>query len=146
MDTIESMRQARTIRNTSTGPMSEKLLMTGEVIYAEGNITTAVTYYDKVLAPEPNNLGAFYDKGLALDVLGQQKEAITYYDKLLSVQPDLINALIHKGAALADLGKYHETIVYFDRALAIEPNNALAAEDKELAESYAFTDIPYSVN
>ena len=35
---------------------------------------------------------------------------------------------------------------YFDRALAIEPNNALAAEDKELAESYAFTDIPYSVN
>jgi tetratricopeptide (TPR) repeat protein len=85
-------------------------------------------------------LGAIYDKGLALDVLGLHGDAITYYDRLLVVHPDNINALINKGSALADLGRYSEAIEHFDKVLALDPSNVLAAENKKLAESYVSTE------
>jgi tetratricopeptide (TPR) repeat protein len=113
----------------------EELLKSGETLYAEGDLANAIGYYNEVLAIEPNNTGAIYDKGLALDVLGKHEDAIVHYDMLLSVQPDNINALVNKGAALADLGNYQEAIKYFDRVLSIDPNNVLAAENKKLAIS-----------
>ena len=119
------------LSNKST--TSEQLLEIGESLYVE--VTEAIDYYNKVLALDPNNTGALYDKGLALDVLGLHRDAIPYYDKLLSVEPDNINALINKGSALADLGRYSEAIEYFDKVLVLDPSNVLAAENKELAES-----------
>lgn len=114
---------------------TEELLKSGETLYAEGDLANAIGYYNEVLAIEPNNTGAIYDKGLALDVLGKHEDAIVHYDMLLSIQPDNINALVNKGAALADLGNYQEAIKYFDRVLNIDPNNLLAAENKKLATS-----------
>jgi tetratricopeptide (TPR) repeat protein len=114
---------------------TEELLKSGETLYAEGDLANAIRYYNEVLAIEPNNTGAIYDKGLALDVLGKHEDAIIHYDMLLSVQPDNINALVNKGAALADMGNYQEAITYFDRVLSIDPNNVLAAENKKLATS-----------
>ena len=91
-------------------------------------------------------MGAIYDKGLALDILGLHGDAITYYDRLLVVHPDNINALINKGSALADLGRYSEAIEHFDKVLALDPSNVLAAENKKLAESYVSIESPFSVN
>ena len=121
------------ISNKST--TLDQLLTIGESLYVEGKYTEAIDYYNKVLALAPNNTGALYDKGLALDVLGLHGDAIPFYDKVLSVEPDNINALINKGSALADLGRYSEAIEYFDKVLVLDPSNVLAAENKELAES-----------
>ena len=114
---------------------TEELLKSGETLYAEGDHANAIRYYNEVLAIEPNNTAAIYDKGLALDVLGKHEDAIIHYDMLLSIQPDNINALVNKGGALADLGNYQEAIKYFDKVLSIDPNNVLAAENKKLATS-----------
>lgn len=111
----------------------DQLLEKGESLYAQGNITEAIQYYNQVLAIDLNHTGAIYDKGLALDVLGKHEDAITHYDKLLSLQPDNINALVNKGGALGDLGNFQEAIKYFDKVMSIDPNNDLAAENKKLA-------------
>jgi tetratricopeptide (TPR) repeat protein len=116
-------------------PTTDQLLGKGESLYAQGNLTEAILYYNQVLAIDLNNTAAIYDKGLALDVLGKHEDAIAHYDKLLSLQPDNINALVNKGGALGDLGNYQEAIKYFDRVLGIDPNNVLAAENKKLATS-----------
>ena len=55
------------LSNKST--TSEQLLEIGESLYVEGKITEAIDYYNKVLALDPNNTGALYDKGLALERL-----------------------------------------------------------------------------
>jgi len=114
---------------------TDQLLGKGESLYAQGNLTEAIQYYNQVLAIDLNNTGAIYDKGLALDVLGKHEDAIAHYDKLLSLQPDNINALVNKGGALGDLGNYQEAIEYFDKVLSIDPNNDLASENKKLAAS-----------
>jgi tetratricopeptide (TPR) repeat protein len=114
---------------------TDQLLERGESLYAQGNTTEAIQYYNQVLAIDLNNTGAIYDKGLALDVLGKHEVAIAHYDKLLSLQPDNINALLNKGGALGDLENYQEATKYFDKVLSIDPNNDLAAENKKLAAS-----------
>jgi tetratricopeptide (TPR) repeat protein len=127
-DTLVSLAQPN-------DPTTDQLLGKGESLYAQGNLTEAILYYNQVLAIDLNNTAAIYDKGLALDVLGKHEDAIVHYDKLLSLQPDNINALVNKGGALGDLGNYQEAIKYFDRVLSIDPNNVLAAENKKLAAS-----------
>jgi tetratricopeptide (TPR) repeat protein len=114
---------------------TDQLLGKGESLYAQGNTTEAILFYNQVLAIDLNNTGAIYDKGLALDILGKHEDAIAHYDMLLSLQPDNINALVNKGGALGDLGNYQEAIKYFDKVLSLDPNNALAAENKKLAAS-----------
>jgi tetratricopeptide (TPR) repeat protein len=116
-------------------PTTDQLLEKGESLYAQGNFTEAIQYYNQVLAVDLNNTAAIYDKGLALDVLGKHVDAIAHYNKLLSLQPENVNALVNKGGALGDLGNYQEAIKYFDKVLSIDPNNDLAAENKKLATS-----------
>ena len=77
------------------GNTTDQLLAIGESYYLGGNFTQAIEYYNDVLAIDPNNIGAIYDKGLALDALGSLEEAIVYYDRVLSAQPDNVNALIN---------------------------------------------------
>ena len=127
-NTLESLAQPN-------DPTTDQLLGKGESLYAQGNITEAIQYYNQVLAIDLNHTGAIYDKGLALDVLGKHEDAIAHYDKLLSLQPDNLNALVNKGGALGDLGNFQEAIKYFDKVLSIDPNNDLAAENKKLAAS-----------
>ena len=52
-----------------------------------GKFKESITYFDKVLAIDPNNVLALNEKGNALGGLGNYKEAIAYYDKALAVDP-----------------------------------------------------------
>ena len=45
-----------------------------------GDYTQAISYYDKALAIDPNNVYALSGKGVALDSLGNHTQDITYYD------------------------------------------------------------------
>jgi tetratricopeptide (TPR) repeat protein len=53
---------------------------------------------------DPHNVYALYNKGLALDNLGNHTGAIEYYDKALAIDPHDVNALANKGNALDKLG------------------------------------------
>ena len=55
----------------------------GNELFDEGKYDQAITYYDKALATDSNDIEALNDKGAALANLGKHEEAITYYDKVL---------------------------------------------------------------
>ena len=44
----------------------------------------------------PNNVDALYNKGNALDNLGNHTQAISYYDKVMDINPNDSDALITK--------------------------------------------------
>ncbi|MGC1928055.1 MAG: tetratricopeptide repeat protein [Candidatus Nitrosopolaris sp.] len=69
-----------------------------------------------------------YNKGLALDKLGNDTGAILYYDKALAIDPHYVNALTSKGLALDKLGNDIGAILYYDKALAIQPNDTYALD------------------
>ncbi|MGD9673462.1 MAG: tetratricopeptide repeat protein [Candidatus Nitrosocosmicus sp.] len=105
-------------------------------LHDAGNYDEAITYYDKVLAIDPNDVYALGNKGGALFNLGKYDEAITYYDKVLVIDPNDVYALGNKGGALFNLGKYDEAITYSDKALAIDPNDIFALYYKGTFYSY----------
>ncbi len=80
--------------------------------------------YDKAIEIEPNNVAAWYNKGLVLDGLNRYDEAIQCYDKVIKIDPNYVNAWITKGLALGALNRYDEAIRYYEKAVEIEPYNA----------------------
>jgi tetratricopeptide (TPR) repeat protein len=80
----------------------------------------AISYYDKALAIEPNDVVVLEDKNSALDLLGRYNEAIVYYDKALTLD-------------LRNVDNYTQAIQYYDRALAIEPTYTGPLTGKGLA-------------
>ena len=54
-----------------------------DLIYNQGNYTGAIKYFDKILAINPNNVGAIFFKGAALSSPGKSSEAIPFINKAL---------------------------------------------------------------
>ena len=85
-----------------------------------------------VKLPELKELEAWdwYNKGVALRILGKDHEAIACYDRALEISPEYTDAWINKGMALGRLGKDQEEIVCYNEALEINPRYATAWYNK----------------
>jgi tetratricopeptide (TPR) repeat protein len=95
-----------------------------------GKFNESVTYFDKVLAMDPNNIIALTQKANAFGGLGKYPDAITYYDRVLAIDPKNAEALDDKGVSFYHLGNYIKAISFYDKALAIDPNHTFALYDK----------------
>ena len=96
------------MNNERSSVLSRDSWLVGHFIVLDilGNHTGAIAYYDKVLAVDPENVFALYDKGLVLNALGNHTGAIQYYDKAFAVDPKNVRALTDKGGFLNDLGNH----------------------------------------
>jgi tetratricopeptide (TPR) repeat protein len=98
--------------------------------YQEVGNSREVTWYDRALSINQNNVPALVQKGTYLVNAGQGQQAIIWLDKALKIDPSNIMALISKGAALRGLGQYQDAIVMYDRVLVIDPNDVYALGGK----------------
>jgi tetratricopeptide (TPR) repeat protein len=89
-----------------------------------------ITWYDKALGVNQNNVPALVEKGTDLVSQGKGEQAITWLHKALTIDPTNLMALISQGAALRELGQYQEAIAIYDRVLAIDPNDVYAIGGK----------------
>jgi len=70
------------------------------------NYEEAITFFDKVLEVEPNNVEALYQKANALSKLEKYDEAIEYYEKVLNIEPENENVIIRLHNALVSIANY----------------------------------------
>lgn len=56
--------------------------------YENGNYTEAITYFDKILKIDPNNVAALNNKGNAIVKQGNSYAAISYFNKALKIDPN----------------------------------------------------------
>jgi len=56
--------------------------------YENGNYTGAITYFDKILKIDPNNVAALNNKGNAIVKQGNSYAAISYFNKALKIDPN----------------------------------------------------------
>jgi len=70
------------------------------------NYEEAITFFDKALELEPNNVEALYQKANAFSALEKYNEAIEYYEKVLNIEPDNQNAAISLHNALVSIANY----------------------------------------
>ena len=94
---------------------------------------SAITFFDRSLEEDPENIGVLTNKGSALVRLGQYSEAITYYDLALKIEPDYLPAINNKANALAELGDFKEAILLYNSVLDHEPTYIVAQNNLEKA-------------
>jgi tetratricopeptide (TPR) repeat protein len=95
---------------------------------------SAITFFDRSLEENPENIGVLTNKGSALVRLGQYSEAITYYNLALKIQPDYLPAINNKANALADLGDFEGAISLYNSVLEHEPTYVVAQNNLEKAQ------------
>ena len=91
----------------------------------------AIPCFDKILEKNPNNHVALYNKGIALDELGELEAANRYYTLALeNTDYKDIDAWEQKGVTHGKLGELDEAIECFNEIIKIEPNNYAAWYNK----------------
>lgn len=94
-----------------------------EAAVESGNFAAAVKAYDAVLARDPNNPGALYNRAWALHQLGDLDSAQAAYGKVLEVDPGSIDASLNLGAILKEKGELDRAVEVTVEALEQDPFN-----------------------
>jgi tetratricopeptide (TPR) repeat protein len=83
-----------------------------------GKFENALTYYDRAIEINPENVLAWNDKGVALFKLERDDEALEAYARALQIEPTNLDAIRNTGFVLRAQGKFEEAIKWYDRAIA----------------------------
>jgi tetratricopeptide (TPR) repeat protein len=91
-----------------------------------------LTLWTNVTENVPNNARAWYNKGVALAIVGKHEEAMRSYDNAVEIQPECYDAWNNKGNVLQKLGKYEEANKCYDKAIKTKPDLYEAWSNKGL--------------
>ncbi len=95
-----------------------------------GNLTAALSSYERAIALQPQAYEYWFNTGLALFHLGNYDSALTAYQRAIAIKPDLYKGWYNQGITLAALSRLEEAITAFDRAIAIKPDYQEAWADR----------------
>ena len=104
----------------------------GVLLSVRGHAKKALTYLDRALATEPDNIPALAQKGVCFAKLGYFEDSLNCFNQILELDPENLHALRNKGVCLSNLFKEDEAMEHFDRVLSIDPNDAHARSEKKI--------------
>jgi len=115
---------------------------------SETQYDLALSYFDRVLEIEPENLKALNAKGVISAKTEKYDDALSYFDKILEIEPDNVDVLNNKIALFLELGKQENAMHHMDRVLEIEPDNVqvlftkgeIHLEKKEYEQALSYLD------
>jgi len=116
---------------------SDLLLEQGLKFFGEQKYKDAIVSFDAILEFEPDNVDALFNKGKALDQIGNNDEGMSYMKKALEIEPDNVDVLTYLSAELAKSGRLEEAKIHYEKILEVEPDNvdALGFKGDELVRS-----------
>jgi len=95
----------------------------GRELYARGDYPGAIARYDQVLASDPGNLTALFQRGLAKVELGSFSSAAADFEAVLAQRPRNPETLINLGAALMGEGLLNESARTFRQVIDLDPDS-----------------------
>jgi len=113
------------------------LLELGLKFFGEQKYKDAIVSFDTILEFEPDNVDALFNKGKALDKIGNGDEGMSYVKKALEIEPDNVDVLTYLSDELAKSGRLEEAMIHYEKILEIEPDNvdALGFKGDEFVRS-----------
>lgn len=91
-----------------------------------GRLPEAAEAYERAVAMDPNNAGAWNDRGNVLLDLGRLDEAEQSYQSAMGLQPSDPKAYMNLGSLLLAQGRNEEALTQCQRAVQLAPKLALA--------------------
>jgi tetratricopeptide (TPR) repeat protein len=99
-----------------------KLLEIGTEKYQSDQWEEALTYFEKVIAINPENSSAWNCKGNILKRLGKLEEALNCFNETLKIKDNSASSWNDKGNVLSGLGRFEEALICYDKALKFSEN------------------------
>lgn len=90
----------------------------------------AIADYDRAIALDPQNAGAYKGRGDVYDNLEDYPRAIEDYDQAIGLTREEADIYCNRGAAYSHLGNYQRAIADYDRAIELDPQYAMAYNDR----------------
>ena len=111
------------------------LLLEGDVEVIEKNNTQeTLSAYDRAISLKPDFAEAYYNRGIAKQLLGDYKDAIADYDRAISLNPDFAEAYTNHGYLKEMLGQPEAAIADYDRAISLNPDDFRAYYNRGIAK------------
>jgi DNA-directed RNA polymerase subunit alpha len=98
----------------------------GRVHELQREVTTAIEFYDDVLALDGNHKQALFRLALNVDLRGEDEEARELYERALMAPPVNVACVVNLGILYEDMGNYRRAMQCFDLALQANPDNSRA--------------------
>lgn len=104
--------------------------MTGFVMQFIDRHQSAITYFQKAAALNPQEHRHYLNIGNNFQALGIYDEAITYYDKAIALKPDYALAYFNRGMTYLKQKKTREALKDLTKATNIKPDYAAAWDQR----------------
>lgn len=92
----------------------------------QGNYSSALLAYRRVVSRDPGVVDAWCNMGSVLRELGRKEEAFEACKHALELDPDNTAALCNMGCLEGDSRNFEDALGYFERTLKIQPDHFLA--------------------
>ena len=90
---------------------------------SQGQITEAISHYDKAIQLEPDTAVYHRNRGVAHNKLGQYETAIADYTKAIQLDPSYALAFYNRGVVLGLLGKDDLAKKDFNKACELDKSH-----------------------
>ena len=105
----------------------------GTILLNDGQIDSAMAYFNKALQSNPDLWLAHINLGTAYARLGQVEKAIFHYTESIRIHPNTDEAYFNLGNIFADQNRLDQSVAYYTLALDINPKNASAHNNLGIA-------------
>jgi len=86
----------------------------------KGELSEAITSYDKAIEINPRSYEYWFNRGLTLFYLSDFAKAIASYDKAIEMKPNFYKGWYNRGIAQGELGRFEDAIVSFNKVIEIK--------------------------
>ena len=97
------------------------LQMLGLIAIERGHHFFTAGLITEAIAHRPDDAGAHYNLGLALQHLNRLEEAIASYGKAIALRPSLAEAHYNRANAFKEMGRWAEAVTDYQSAISLQP-------------------------
>ncbi|WZO99479.1 DNA-directed RNA polymerase subunit alpha C-terminal domain-containing protein [Isosphaeraceae bacterium EP7] len=123
---VEEARALLDTLETGSGGTAEYHFQLGSLLTLEGDITGAVSEFEKAIASDRQHTGALFELAYYNDLNGNDGEALEYYRECLKRPPVPMAALINLGVLYEDRMEFREAEKCYRQVLSFDPNQPRA--------------------
>lgn len=99
----------------------------------QGDYYAALEDFDQVIATNPQESHAYFNRGFVYSSLGEFDQALADFTQALKLDPQMGEAYVNRGNVYLQLGDDQQAIADYEKALTINPNDAFAHNNLGLA-------------
>jgi tetratricopeptide (TPR) repeat protein len=98
----------------------------GLTAVAAGDLTQAMTSFDRAIALDPQYFQAYIERGNVKDGIGDLSGALADYTTAISLNPKSASAHYNRGTVMSKSGQHQSAIADYNTAIDLDPQYAQA--------------------